>query len=137
MTDPIQINMVEKNMHRRGLNTWHSRPIKGAREDMAMRYEEVNQLAVSNASRSAAMEDWVVVRIEMFVAMTGIRRSYEQVLRKFDTTWFRLDCRGAQSSLQMDGTVHNQSEKYTLMRLEKIGRHTLQKNQKTDRADYK
>jgi hypothetical protein len=37
ITDPILINMVEKNMHSRGLNTWHSRPIKGARDDIAIR----------------------------------------------------------------------------------------------------
>ena len=86
---------------------------------MAMRYEEVNQLAVSNASKSAAMEDWVVVRMEMFVAIMGIRRSYEQVLRKFDTIWLPLDCRGAQSSLLMDGTVHSQSDKYMLMRVQR------------------
>jgi hypothetical protein len=35
---------------------------------MAMRYEEVNQLAVSKASKSAAIDDWVVVRMEIFVA---------------------------------------------------------------------
>jgi len=37
MTDPMHIIMVEKNMHSRGLKTWHSLPIKGARDDMAMR----------------------------------------------------------------------------------------------------
>jgi hypothetical protein len=47
---------------------------------MAMRYEEVNQLAVSNASRSAAMEDWVVVRIEMFVACRKIKRPTEPTI---------------------------------------------------------
>jgi hypothetical protein len=39
---------------------------------MAMRYDEVNQLAVSKASRSAAIEDWVVVKMEMFVAVMGV-----------------------------------------------------------------
>ena len=42
---------------------------------MAMRYDEVNQLAVSKASRSAAIDDWVVVRIEMFVAVVKVRSS--------------------------------------------------------------
>jgi hypothetical protein len=41
---------------------------------MAMRYEDVNQLAVSKASKSAAMDDWVVVRIEIFVACRKIKR---------------------------------------------------------------
>ena len=39
---------------------------------MAMRYDEVNQLAFSKASRSAAMEDCVVVRIEILVAMKTV-----------------------------------------------------------------
>lgn len=65
--DPIDMAIVEKNMHNRGLKTWHSLPIRGAREDMAMRYDEVNQLAFSKASRSAAIDDCVVVRMEMFV----------------------------------------------------------------------
>lgn len=43
---------------------------------MAMRYDEVNQLAVSKASRSAAIDDWVVVRIEMFVAVVKVRSSF-------------------------------------------------------------
>lgn len=34
-----------------------------------MRYAEVNQLAFSKASRSAAIDDWVVVRMERFVAV--------------------------------------------------------------------
>jgi hypothetical protein len=41
---------------------------------MAMRYEEVNQLAVSKASKSAAIDDWVVVRMEIFVAWRKIKR---------------------------------------------------------------
>jgi len=74
MINPVLINMVEKNMHRRGLNTWHSRPIKGASDDMAMRYADVNQLAFSNASKSAAMEDCVVVRMEILVACRNISK---------------------------------------------------------------
>lgn len=68
--EPRHMNMVEENMHKRGLNTCDSRPINGASEDMAMRYEEVNQLACSKASRSSAIDDCVVVRMEMFVADT-------------------------------------------------------------------
>lgn len=45
--------------------------MSGARDDMAIRYEEVNHVTCSKASRSAAMEDWVVVRMEMFVAGHG------------------------------------------------------------------
>jgi len=36
---------------------------------MAIKYEEVNQLALSKASRSAAIADCVVVRTEMLVAV--------------------------------------------------------------------
>jgi hypothetical protein len=35
--EPMQISMVEKNIQRRGLKTWHKRPIKGAKDDMAIR----------------------------------------------------------------------------------------------------
>ena len=47
---------------------------------MAMRYDEVNQLAVSKASRSAAIDDWVVVRIEMFVAVMNVRSSLFRIV---------------------------------------------------------
>jgi hypothetical protein len=57
MAVPIQIKTVEKNMQSRGLNTCESRPIRGASEDMAMRYDEVSHVAFSNASRSAAIDD--------------------------------------------------------------------------------
>ena len=36
-TDPIHIIIVEQNMHSRGLKTWHSLPMRGARDDMAIR----------------------------------------------------------------------------------------------------
>jgi hypothetical protein len=54
---PIQINMVEKNMQSRGLKTCESRPIKGASEDIAIRYDEVSHVASSKASRSEAIAD--------------------------------------------------------------------------------
>ena len=69
MTDPTLMSIVEKNIHRRGLKTWQRRPIRGPRDDMAIKYAEVNQLAFSNASKSAAIDDWVVVRIDMLVAV--------------------------------------------------------------------
>jgi hypothetical protein len=66
--DPTVMMRVEPNMQRRGLKTWDSRPNNGASPDMAIRYEDVSQLACSKASRSAAIDDWVVVRMEMLVA---------------------------------------------------------------------
>lgn len=65
ISEPAQMSVVEKNMHMRGLKTCESRPISGARADMAIRYEEVNHVASSKESRSAAMDDWVVVRMEI------------------------------------------------------------------------
>jgi hypothetical protein len=35
---------------------------------MAIKYDEVNHVALSKASRSAAIDDWVVVSIDMLVA---------------------------------------------------------------------
>jgi hypothetical protein len=49
--------MVEKNMQSRGLKTCESRPIKGASEDIAIRYDEVSHVASSKASRSEAIAD--------------------------------------------------------------------------------
>jgi hypothetical protein len=37
MAVPMQIIRVDENMQRRGLKTWESRPIRGARDDMAIR----------------------------------------------------------------------------------------------------
>lgn len=37
MIVPMHIMIVEENKQMRELKTWDSRPIKGAREDMAMR----------------------------------------------------------------------------------------------------
>jgi hypothetical protein len=62
---------------------------------MAMRYEEVNQLAVSKASKSAAIDDWFVVRMEIFVATIAIRTSFEKVPREYNTKWLLLVCHGA------------------------------------------
>jgi hypothetical protein len=56
-TDPMQMIIVHVNRHIRALNTCDNLPIKGAREDMAIRYEEVSHVTCSNASRSAAMLD--------------------------------------------------------------------------------
>jgi hypothetical protein len=71
MRVPAEMSRVEKNMQSRGLKTWDKRPMRGARDDMAMRYDEVSQLTLSNASRSEAIADCVVVRIDMFVAVIG------------------------------------------------------------------
>lgn len=68
MAVPIHIRVVEKNMQSRGLNTCDNRPIRGANDDMAIKYDEVSHVAFSNASKSAAIEDCVVVRIDMLVA---------------------------------------------------------------------
>jgi hypothetical protein len=34
---PMQIMRVEENMQRRGLKTWERRPMRGARDDIAIR----------------------------------------------------------------------------------------------------
>lgn len=69
--EPMHMRTVEKNMHSRGLKTWDSRPISGARADMAIRYEEVNHVASSKESRSAAMADWVVVKMDILAPGRG------------------------------------------------------------------
>ena len=66
---PRQTITVDTNMHKRGEKSWHSRPDKGAMLDIAIKYEEVSQLASSNASKSAAIADCVVVRIDILVAV--------------------------------------------------------------------
>lgn len=43
--------------------------MRGPSDDMAMRYALVNQLAFSNASKSSAIDDCVVVRMEILVAI--------------------------------------------------------------------
>jgi hypothetical protein len=40
------------------------------REETRTRYAEVNQLAFWNASRSTAIDDWIVVINEKFAAVT-------------------------------------------------------------------
>ena len=42
-----------------------SRPATGIRLVMAMRKDEVNQLTESNASRSVAIEPWIVVKADI------------------------------------------------------------------------
>jgi len=91
MINPTLINMVEENMHNRGLNTWLSLPIKGASDDMAMRYADVNQLAFSKASKSAAMDDCVVVRMEMLVA--DACQGFGLMFRSMAIKWRRIRCR--------------------------------------------
>ena len=57
MKVPAAMMTVEMNMQSLGLKTWDNRPINGARDDMAMRYDDVSHVTLSNASRSAAMAD--------------------------------------------------------------------------------
>jgi hypothetical protein len=52
---PAQMIKVEQKRQRRPLKTCDRRPISGAREDMAIKYEDVSQLTFSKASRSAAI----------------------------------------------------------------------------------
>lgn len=64
-----------------GENTLLSLPPKGARALIVMRYADVNQDVSSKASKSEAMEDWVVVNIDMFVAWMNIRLPKAMVTR--------------------------------------------------------
>ena len=43
---PKLMRRVEKNMQSRGLKTCERRPINGAREDIAIRYEDVSHVAL-------------------------------------------------------------------------------------------
>ena len=58
-----------------------NRPATGMRLVRAMRYVDVNQLTESNASRSVAMEPWIVVRSEMLDVNTKIRAHIDRQMK--------------------------------------------------------
>jgi hypothetical protein len=64
--------MVDTKIQIRGEKSWQRRPESGDMLDIAIRYEEVSQLTSSNASRSAAIADCVVVRILILVARRSL-----------------------------------------------------------------
>ena len=56
----------------RGEKMVDNRPATGARDEVAMRYEEVNHMASSYASSSSAMMDWVMVMPDMLDAVSHL-----------------------------------------------------------------
>ena len=68
ITPPIENRTEATMMQFLGEKTSDNRAASGDIEDIAMRYVEVNQLALAKASKSAAIFDCVVVMILMFAA---------------------------------------------------------------------
>jgi hypothetical protein len=73
ITVPKAIMTVEKANTALGENMEANFPTNGDTLDIATRYEEVNQVACSNASKSAAIWDCVVVMMDMFIADMDVR----------------------------------------------------------------
>lgn len=70
---PIASKTVEAKIVRRGVKTAASLPLRGPRALIAIRYADVNHDVFSNASRSPAIADWVVVKMDMLVDCRKMR----------------------------------------------------------------